>query len=201
MDKLLILDLDETLIHSTATKLNLQEDFKFQKYYVYKRPHLTWFLTEVSKHFRIGVWSAADEQYVEKIVEQILPKNIVLEIMWGQSWCSFKEDIKGNYVHYEKRLLKLTKLNFKMESIILIDDNEENARINKENTILIKPFKGKETDNELKYLFDYLITIKDVENIAAIEKSYNTEKQTAHNSGLKRMSTFFRSVFNHKPLF
>lgn len=62
MDKLLILDLDETLIHATAEKLSIQEDFLFDKYFVYKRPHLDWFLSEISKHFKVGIWSSASDE-------------------------------------------------------------------------------------------------------------------------------------------
>lgn len=36
---LLILDLDETLIHSIETKLDVEPDFYFEPYYVYKRPY------------------------------------------------------------------------------------------------------------------------------------------------------------------
>lgn len=55
-DILLVLDLDETLIHATSRKLFLMEDFRIEKFFVYKRPHLDWFLNEVSKDFKLG-WS------------------------------------------------------------------------------------------------------------------------------------------------
>lgn len=36
--KLLILDIDETLIHATEKQLELEHDFETQWYFVYKRP-------------------------------------------------------------------------------------------------------------------------------------------------------------------
>ncbi|WP_367180326.1 hypothetical protein [uncultured Tenacibaculum sp.] len=34
----------------------------------------------------------------------------------------------------------------------------------------INPFEGNKSDNELKILSEYLISIKDIENVRAIEK-------------------------------
>jgi hypothetical protein len=47
--KLLILDLDETLVYATEEKLERQEDFIVGQYYVYKRPFYTSLLSFVGK--------------------------------------------------------------------------------------------------------------------------------------------------------
>ena len=41
---LLILDLDETLIHASAQELETPAHFRVSKYWVYRRPHLDVFL-------------------------------------------------------------------------------------------------------------------------------------------------------------
>ena len=46
---LLILDIDETLVHATRNKLDRKENFKIFDYYVYERPYLLEFLNEVKK--------------------------------------------------------------------------------------------------------------------------------------------------------
>jgi TFIIF-interacting CTD phosphatase-like protein len=43
-NKLLILDLDETLIHASETPLDYRSDFLVYDYYIYKRPNLDRFL-------------------------------------------------------------------------------------------------------------------------------------------------------------
>jgi RNA polymerase II subunit A small phosphatase-like protein len=73
--------LDETLIHATSNELPIQEKFKFDKYYVYKRPYLNWFLEETVKHFKIGIWSSADDTYVKAIISQIKPEGFEFEIV------------------------------------------------------------------------------------------------------------------------
>jgi len=169
-DKLLILDLDETLIHATEKELGFSADFQFDKYYVHKRPHLDKFLADISKHFAIGIWSSADDIYVKEIVEKIKPGNVDFEIIWGRSRCSLKRDYTFDSYYFEKRLDKLKKRGFRLEQIIIVDDTPEKSRNNYGNAIYIKEFSGDKTDEELKHLYNYLLNLKTVDNIRAIEK-------------------------------
>ena len=165
---LLVLDLDETLVYSTTKELANKEAFQYGHYFVYTRPHLNWFLKEISNHFRVGIWSAADELYVSSIVEQILPKNIKLEIMLGRTSCSRKLNSETYTYSYTKNITYLVKLKLKLEQIILVDDNPDNAKINSGNIIVIKPFIGDMNDQELKFLYDYLLTIRYTKGISKI---------------------------------
>ena len=169
-DKLLILDLDETLIHATEKELDFSADFKFDKYWVHKRPNLDKFLVDISKHFAIGIWSSADDIYVTEIVKNIKPDNVEFEIIWGRSRCSLKRDYTFDNYFFEKRLDKLKKKGFNLEQIIIVDDTPEKSRNNYGNAIYIKEFSGDTTDEELKHLHDYLLTLKKVDNVRTIEK-------------------------------
>lgn len=169
-NKLLILDLDETLIHATETKLDMLEEFQFEQYYVYKRPHLDTFLENISKHFTVGIWSSADDDYVTEIVQNIIPSTIELKVVWGRSRCSIKRDYDYDQYNFEKRLDKLKKQGFRLEQIIIVDDSPEKTRNNYGNAIYIKEFLGDKNDEELNFLFDYLLKLKTVENIRSIEK-------------------------------
>ena len=169
-DKLLILDLDETLIHATEKELGFSADFKFDKYFVHKRPHLDQFLVDISKHFKIGIWSSADDDYVTEIANNIKPDNVELEIIWGRSRCSLKRDYTFDNYYFEKRLNKLKKKGFRLEKIIIVDDTPQKSRNNYGNAIYINEFSGNATDEELKHLQDYLLTLKNVDNVRTIEK-------------------------------
>ncbi len=176
-DKLLILDLDETLIHATEKELEFSSDYQFDKYFVYKRPHLDKFLVDISKHFTIGIWSSADDIYVTEIVKNIKPDKVELEIIWGRSRCSLKRDDTFDSYFFEKRLDKLKKKGFKLEQIIIVDDTPEKSRNNYGNAIYIREFLGDTTDDELKHLYEYLLTLKNVDNIRTIEKrSWRSKK-------------------------
>jgi TFIIF-interacting CTD phosphatase-like protein len=55
---ILVLDLDETLIHSERQPMYNKHDFKVFSLYVYQRPNLREFLLEMSEYFSLAVWSA-----------------------------------------------------------------------------------------------------------------------------------------------
>ena len=64
---LLILDLDETLIHATAGRLALPPDFAAGPYSVYKRPGLAAFLETVARDYQLAECSLASVDNVRAI--------------------------------------------------------------------------------------------------------------------------------------
>jgi carboxy-terminal domain RNA polymerase II polypeptide A small phosphatase len=169
-NKLLILDLDETLIYATKEKIAIPEDFRFDEYYVYKRPYLNQFLADISKHFTIGIWSSADDLYVEDIVSQINESKLNLEIIWGRTKCTLRRDYTFDRYYFEKRLKKLKKYGFSLEQILIVDDTPEKSRDNFGNAVYMKEYTGDTNDQELLYLYKYLLTLKNCENVRTIEK-------------------------------
>lgn len=67
--KTLVLDLDETLVHSSTR--GIRHDFMVEVlnenasliYYVYKRPHLDYFLKKVSQWYDIVIFTASVSEY------------------------------------------------------------------------------------------------------------------------------------------
>lgn len=79
---LLILDLDETLIHASEAKLaSVDHDFVYAEYFVYKRPGLDEFLNSIKEEFRIAVWSSASDDYVTGIASNIFKDSIKPEFI------------------------------------------------------------------------------------------------------------------------
>ncbi len=169
-DKVIILDLDETLIYATESGLDIPYNFKFDNYFVYERPYLRQFLADISKHFSIGIWSSADDDYVNEIVRHIKPDAVDFVVIWGRSRCSLKRDITFDTYCFEKRLDKLKKKGFRLEQVIIIDDSPSKSRTNYGNAIYIKEFIVDVRDTELQALYDYLLTLKEVDNVRTIEK-------------------------------
>jgi TFIIF-interacting CTD phosphatase-like protein len=167
---LLVLDLDETLIHATETKLEIQEDFSYANYFVYIRPHLQWFLEEMSCHFSLAIWSSADDKYVHDLVEKITPSTIDFTCVWAKSRCTLKRDYDLDVYIQTKQLRKLKKKGFSLDKILMIDDSPEKIKDHYGNAIYIQPFEGDLADEELKKLANYLISIKSTANVRSIEK-------------------------------
>ncbi|WP_196888480.1 HAD family hydrolase [Aureivirga sp. CE67] len=180
--KLLILDIDETLVHANENPENEDWHFELQKYKVYKRPFLDEFLEAIQNHFEIAVWSSASDDYVEEIVKLIFPENYPLKFVWGRSRCTINRNLYGfdlldnyidysNHYNYVKVLKKVKKyFGFALEEMLIVDDTPSKSKYNYGNAIYPKEFTGNTEDNELKYLSKYLITLKDVENVRTIEK-------------------------------
>jgi len=178
---LLILDLDETLIHATGQPLEFKADFEIFNYQVYKRPFLNQFLEEVKDDFLLAIWSSASDDYVEKVIQQIIPKNIELEFIWGRSRCTYRRNLHideygyydsdyFNHYHYIKPLKKLKRRNYRLDRILIVDDSPHKCKDNYGNAIYPSPFTGDPNDNELKLLSPYLKSLKDKENLRHIEK-------------------------------
>jgi RNA polymerase II subunit A small phosphatase-like protein len=169
-NKLIIFDLDETLIHSVTAELSYPANFTFDKYFVYERPLLRSFLYDIACHFHIGIWSAAGEIYVQEIVSKIMPETVEPVIVWTRNKCSFRHDFLNDTYIYEKRLDKLKTKGYRLEQILIVDDLPENSRANYGNAIYIKEFTGDPDDRELRFLYNYLLTFKTVDNVRNIEK-------------------------------
>jgi RNA polymerase II subunit A small phosphatase-like protein len=180
---LLILDLDETLIHASATKIREETDFQVFHYFVYKRPGLAEFLTTCAQHFKLAIWSSASDDYVQAVVEQILPPGITLEFVWGRSRCTpfatpqideygyYNLDGTSSY-EYAKRLKKVRRRGFSLQKTLIVDDTPAKVQQNYGNAIYIKPYQGETADEELRHLTDYLLTLKQQGNFRMFEKRH-----------------------------
>ncbi|WP_212744940.1 NIF family HAD-type phosphatase [Hymenobacter jeollabukensis] len=178
---LLILDLDETLVHARSTPLpDRPADFELFDYHIYLRPHLAAFLREVNRHFKLAVWSSASDDYVTEITRRIFPPDASLEFVWGRSRCTycfnhaaFEETGYTDYhSHYDyvKVLKKLKRHGYRLERVLIVDDTPHKAKRNFGNAIYPTEYTGQLHDNELPQLLAYLLTLKDAANVRQLEK-------------------------------
>lgn len=167
---LLVLDLDETLIHASENKLEYEHNFEVSNYFIYTRPYLTKFLNEVFQYYDLAIWSSGNDEYVNQIVEKIKPENIEFKFIWGQSKCTYKRNLCLNQYEYEKRLEKVKRKGFKLEKILIIDDSPEKCKTNYGNAVYVSEFIGNKNDIELNLLSKYLFLIKDSDNVRKFEK-------------------------------
>ncbi|KAF1717362.1 HAD family hydrolase [Pseudoxanthomonas wuyuanensis] len=167
--KLLVLDLDETLVFSTERQLDRPADLSVVGYHVYKRPHLDSFLEFAFSRFKVGVWTSSGRLYAEPLVAQLMP-NRSIEFVWSSMRCSLARDWETGAHSTQKRLAKLKKLGFKLEQIIGIDDTPSKYARNYGNLVLVQEFTGDPSDDELAHLPHYLENLSAQPNVRAIEK-------------------------------
>lgn len=167
--KLLVLDLDETLVHSTERPLDRPADLNVVGYHVYKRPHLDAFLDFAFSKFRVGVWTSSGGLYAEPLVAQLMP-NRPVEFVWSSRRCSLVRNLEEGGYGTQKRLAKLKKHGFKLEHIIGIDDTASKYARNYGNLVLVREFTGDLSDDELPRLLEYLRTLESESNVRVVEK-------------------------------
>ena len=168
--KLLILDLDETLIFATETHLSIPTDFKAGPYHVYRRPHLEKFLSFVCGHFEIAVWTSSSQAYAENVVANIFPKDFPLSFVWDRRRCtSVFDPVTWGHV-YVKDLRKVKRRGYRLESVIMVDDTPEKLVRHYGNHLRLEAFMGDPQDSELYDVQPFLVYLSEQENIRRIEK-------------------------------
>jgi RNA polymerase II subunit A small phosphatase-like protein len=192
---LLILDLDETLIHARETPLDRAEDFRVFNYFVYVRPHLERFLTECAARFRLAVWSSASDDYAAEVARRIFPPTLGPEFVWGRSRCTYSADTRrvqeegyldpGSHYNYVKKLHKLKRKGYRLERILIVDDTPAKCIHNYGNAIYVKEYEGREPDEELLHLGRYLATLADAVNVRTLEKRHWRSQAGAPGAGAR----------------
>ena len=81
-NKLLILDIDETLIYSSDKQLDRIPDFKLDEYFVYIRPGLEEFVLGCSKLFSLAIWTASSSEYAREVIKNVFPADLKLEFIF-----------------------------------------------------------------------------------------------------------------------
>jgi len=168
--KLLVLDLDETLIFATKTTLDYPADFQVGKYAVYKRPHVDDFLRTCHQWFEVAVWTSASPDYAAGVVANLFKETP--SFIWTRDHCALVPNYALGEQVMVKTLAKLKRYGYQLEQILVIDDSPEKHIRNYGNLIIVSPFIGNPKDRELLLLLPYLETLRNVENVRTIEKRH-----------------------------
>lgn len=146
----LVLDLDETLINIEF------KDMSSNKCILHIRPGLFGFLGKLKPFYELITFTSASKEYAQPIINEIESKNKYFDYTF------FREHsvISGNDF-----VKDISRIGRDMKKIIIVDNMEQNFRLNKKNGIKIKPFYGEQNDNVLNELSKILILI--------VKKGYN----------------------------
>lgn len=165
---LLILDLDETILHASEYKLR-DADFHVAGLYVYKRPHLEEFLRELSPYFRFAVWTSSSADYASHMVGRFF-ESYPLNFVWSRVQCTRRYDPEMLEAHFVKDLAKVKRKGFDLKRVLIVDDSPEKLLRNYGNLVRVKPFEGNADDDELRHLHGYLISLLPELDFRRVEK-------------------------------
>ena len=171
MNKLLILDLDQTLIHSQSNiknpfldgrgEPNTQITRDGETFYFWSRPFLREFLLHVSEKYKLAVYSASTEAYAQFVVEKFFPEEVGANLLfiWGQSMCESRvkfipERRKAMSYHVKNLGRVSSEFSIPLGRIKILDDFDYGLEDYPDNLIPVKGWYGEPTDQVLLALFD-----------------------------------------------
>jgi TFIIF-interacting CTD phosphatase-like protein len=167
---LLILDLDECLVHATEQRLPREHDFVVGPYYVYRRPGLQDLLYGCAQAFDLAFWSSGTTDYVEAIINEITPEGVEPRFIWARPRCIRRFDYDRCEETFLKDLRKVKRLGYSLGRVLIVDDEPVKLSRNYGNAIYVRPFTGQPEDDELNRLLPYLLSIQHVADVRGVEK-------------------------------
>lgn len=162
--KTLILDLDETLVHSGFTLnayrepdivLNVDIEGKKHDIFVLVRPGAEEFLINMSKMYEIVIFTASMSKYAIPLIEKLDSSKV----------CDHKLFREHCYFINKSFVKDLNNLGRDMKDVIIVDNNPISYSLNNENGLPIKTWTGDINDRELFKItpvLEYLSSVKDV---------------------------------------
>ena len=144
--KTLILDLDETLVHSSFTPfenndivLNVDFDGMIYNIYVLVRPGAEYFIKNISKFYELVIFTASLSNYASPLLD-ILDKEDNIKYRLYRENCTF---LNGMYIK------DLKKLNRNLKDLIIVDNSPLAYTFDIDNGLPIKTWYEDKNDIEL----------------------------------------------------
>uniref|UniRef100_A0A7S3JSF4 FCP1 homology domain-containing protein n=1 Tax=Aureoumbra lagunensis TaxID=44058 RepID=A0A7S3JSF4_9STRA len=159
----LVLDLDETLVHSQMEPI-VNPDFVFTVHacgtsstvYVKSRPYLKQFLAAVQRHFEIVVFTASHKAYAATLLDHIDPENIFFDHRLYREACS---NVDGLY------LKDLDRLGRDLSKTTIIDNTLYVFGYQPDNAIPIESWFDDDSDTALLDLLPFLDHLRNADDV------------------------------------
>ncbi|KAI1475245.1 NLI interacting factor-like phosphatase-domain-containing protein [Daldinia eschscholtzii] len=179
--KTLILDLDETLIHSMSkggrmgsghmveVRLNTtyvgsggQQALGPQHpilYYVHKRPHCDEFLRKVCKWFNLVVFTASVQEYADPVIDWLESERKFFSGRYYRQHCTFRH---GAFIK------DLSSIEPDLSKVMILDNSPLSYMFHQDNAIPIQGWINDPTDNDLLHLVPLLEGLQYVSDVRAL---------------------------------
>lgn len=174
----LVLDLDETLVHSTLEPCE-DSDFTFPVHfnlrehtiYVRCRPYLKEFLETVASMFEIIIFTASQSIYAEQLLNILDPKRRLFRHRVYRESCLF---VEGNY------LKDLSVLGRDLARVVIVDNSPQAFGFQLDNGVPIESWFDDRSDRELLTLLPFLQSLVGVEDVRpCIARKFNLREKVA----------------------
>ncbi|KAJ3014976.1 UNVERIFIED_CONTAM: Nuclear envelope morphology protein 1 [Siphonaria sp. JEL0065] len=127
--KTLVLDLDETLVHSTSMGsrhhdhiIEVLVDKHVCLYYVYKRPGVDAFLKKVSEWYKVVIFTASMSEYADPVIDWLDKDRTLISRRYFRQHCTMHEN-----GHFTK---DLSIVEADLRSVVLLDNSAVSFALN-----------------------------------------------------------------------
>eukprot|EP01107_Rhizomastix_libera_P005683 TRINITY_DN1940_c1_g1_i1.p1 TRINITY_DN1940_c1_g1~~TRINITY_DN1940_c1_g1_i1.p1 ORF type:complete len:502 (-),score=133.98 TRINITY_DN1940_c1_g1_i1:116-1621(-) len=159
----LVLDLDETLVHSSTTPVN-SPDVVFsvcwgsEEYSVYakKRPHLEEFMDSICSMFEVIVFTASQRVYADTLLDLLDPQGKWFKHRLFRESCSF---VDGNFIK------DLRCIDSDLSKVCIIDNSPQAYSLHVENGIPISSWFNDSSDCSLMSLLPFLCKLSECQDV------------------------------------
>nr|CAD2130173.1 unnamed protein product [Meloidogyne enterolobii] len=193
--KCLILDLDETLVHSSFKPVKnadfvipIEIDNVVHQVYVLKRPHTDHFLERVGALFECVLFTASLAKYADPVAD-LLDRRQVFRFRLFREACVFFE---GNYVK------DLEKLGRDLRKVVIIDNSPASYAFHPNNSLPIRTWFDDPDDTELLDLLPILEELARVEDIYSLIGNFPSSLPRYNNNNVINSSS--NNDFNNNIL-
>ncbi|BCR86950.1 Nem1-Spo7 phosphatase catalytic subunit NEM1 [Aspergillus chevalieri] len=183
--KTLVLDLDETLIHSLAKGGRMSSGHMVEVklstpmttaltpggpptmlgpqhpilYYVHKRPHCDDFLRKVCKWFNLVVFTASVQEYADPVIDWLEQERKYFQARYYRQHCTFRN---GAYIK------DLSAVEPDLSKVMILDNSPMSYIFHEDNAIPIEGWINDPTDNGLLHLIPMLEALQYVTDVRAL---------------------------------
>lgn len=159
----MVLDLDETLVHSSfkppnepSLVLNVEIEGRTLQVFVLVRPGTCEFLQEMEKYFELVIYTASLSKYADPLMD-ILDKQRSCSARLFREHCTFYQD-----KYYVK---DLSELNRSMKDVIIIDNSPIAYLFQPENALPITSWYDDQQDRQLFNYMPFLIQLSQIDDV------------------------------------
>ncbi|KAI8967635.1 NLI interacting factor [Mycotypha africana] len=179
-NKTLILDLDETLVHSirlgnnsnsskispsiVRKSIEVHCDKQSLMYEVYKRPHVDFFLKTISQWYKIVIYTASMAEYADPVIDWLDQENNLISQRFFRQSCVI---VNGNY------LKDLTLAEKDLCKVCLVDNSPVAFDLFKENGVALPTWISNPNDESLLDLLPFLDALRFAADVRSILKLQN----------------------------
>ncbi|KAF8813603.1 NIF-domain-containing protein [Phlegmacium glaucopus] len=163
--KCLVLDLDETLVHSSFKSISqadyvvpVEIEYHWHNVYVIKRPGVDNFLKKMGEIYEVVVFTASLSKYADPVLDKLDIHQVVSHRLFRESCYNHK----GNYVK------DLSQLGRPIADTIILDNSPASYIFHPNNAVPVSSWFNDPHDTELTDLVPFLADLSTVQDVRGI---------------------------------